>query len=360
MKTLSFKGTGSEYFNIWIVNLLLTIITLGIYYPWAKVRRNRYFYGNSVLDGRNFEYHATGLQLFKGFLISMALFITYLIVRNISPATSMFFVFIFSIAIPWIIWQGMKFNLYMTSFSNVRFSFVGALKESYTNFFLYPLGFGLANMIVIVLFVTIDLLLIKIILGIVFFTLLVYTSAFLKKINTEYLLNNTKYGQGKFIAKLVVTDLININFRAIGLYILLLLPVIFSIPVIETAFYEQNFIIFIVTYIWVILSLILVVTYKFVRERAYIFDKTKLDEKITFVSKLEVQEMMLVSVTNFLVVIFTLGLATPWAKVRMARLILENTKVSTEDIDNYVSKQQQESSLGDQIGDMFDVDVGIV
>jgi uncharacterized membrane protein YjgN (DUF898 family) len=115
-----------------------------------------------------------------------------------------------------------------------------------------------------------------------------------------------------------------------------------------------------VTYIWVILSLILVVTYKFVRERAYIFDKTKLDEKITFVSKLEVQEMMLVSVTNFLVVIFTLGLATPWAKVRMARLILENTKVSTEDIDNYVSKQQQESSLGDQIGDMFDVDVGIV
>ena len=34
-----FVGTGSEYFRIWIVNLLLTIVTLGIYSAWAKVRR---------------------------------------------------------------------------------------------------------------------------------------------------------------------------------------------------------------------------------------------------------------------------------------------------------------------------------
>jgi uncharacterized membrane protein YjgN (DUF898 family) len=37
-----FRGTGGEYFRIWIVNLLLTILTLGIYSAWAKVRQLRY------------------------------------------------------------------------------------------------------------------------------------------------------------------------------------------------------------------------------------------------------------------------------------------------------------------------------
>lgn len=46
----SFTGTGSEYFRIWIVNLLLSIVTLGIYSAWAKVRRMKYFYRNTRLN----------------------------------------------------------------------------------------------------------------------------------------------------------------------------------------------------------------------------------------------------------------------------------------------------------------------
>ena len=38
---LRFTGSGGEYFKIWIVNLLLTIATLGIYSAWAKVRKAR-------------------------------------------------------------------------------------------------------------------------------------------------------------------------------------------------------------------------------------------------------------------------------------------------------------------------------
>jgi uncharacterized membrane protein YjgN (DUF898 family) len=33
-----FTGTTGEYFRIWAVNLLLSIVTLGLYSPWAKVR----------------------------------------------------------------------------------------------------------------------------------------------------------------------------------------------------------------------------------------------------------------------------------------------------------------------------------
>ncbi|MEO1140896.1 MAG: DUF898 family protein, partial [Pseudomonadota bacterium] len=65
-KGFSFKGTASEYFGIWIVNLLLSIVTLGIYTAWAKVRRLRYFYGNTWLDGHNFEYHAKPIQILIG------------------------------------------------------------------------------------------------------------------------------------------------------------------------------------------------------------------------------------------------------------------------------------------------------
>ena len=43
MKPLDFGGSGFEYFKIWIVNILLILITLGVYYPWAKVRNQRYF-----------------------------------------------------------------------------------------------------------------------------------------------------------------------------------------------------------------------------------------------------------------------------------------------------------------------------
>ena len=39
-----FRGDPKEYFRIWIVNLALTILTLGIYSAWAKVRKQRYFY----------------------------------------------------------------------------------------------------------------------------------------------------------------------------------------------------------------------------------------------------------------------------------------------------------------------------
>jgi hypothetical protein len=47
-----FTGTAGEYFRIWIVNLALTILTLGIYSAWAKVRKRRYFYAHTRIAGR--------------------------------------------------------------------------------------------------------------------------------------------------------------------------------------------------------------------------------------------------------------------------------------------------------------------
>ena len=53
---LEFHGEGMEYFRIWIVNIFLSIITLGIFSAWAKVRREQYFYGNLRLGEQHFAY----------------------------------------------------------------------------------------------------------------------------------------------------------------------------------------------------------------------------------------------------------------------------------------------------------------
>ena len=60
-----FTGKAGEFFAIWIVNVALTILTLGIYSAWAKVRTHQYFYGNTYLADASFRYTANPVQILK-------------------------------------------------------------------------------------------------------------------------------------------------------------------------------------------------------------------------------------------------------------------------------------------------------
>jgi hypothetical protein len=98
IEKFTFTGSGSEYFRIWIVNLLLTIVTLGIYSAWAKVRKMRYFYGSTRLAGSSFEYHGDPIAILKGRLIAAALFIVYTIVSGYSLTAQM----VMLVPLPWL------------------------------------------------------------------------------------------------------------------------------------------------------------------------------------------------------------------------------------------------------------------
>ena len=101
-----FKGKTSEYFGIWIVNLLLNLLTLGIYSAWAKVRRKKYFYNNTLIENVGFDYHAKPISILKGRLIAVAL----LVVAVVNPILqSLVFLLIF-IALPWLVVRGSIFN----------------------------------------------------------------------------------------------------------------------------------------------------------------------------------------------------------------------------------------------------------
>lgn len=74
---LEFRGSAREYFRIWIVNLCLTLLTLGVFSAWAKVRKNRYFYASISIDRTPFQYLAEPLPILKGRMIAAALFAVY-------------------------------------------------------------------------------------------------------------------------------------------------------------------------------------------------------------------------------------------------------------------------------------------
>ncbi|MCP8940832.1 DUF898 family protein [Alsobacter sp. SYSU M60028] len=121
----TFQGRAGEYFGIWIVNVLLSLITLGIYSAWAKVRRVRYFYGNTWLDGHNFEYHARPSRILIGRLIVVAVLVVYQVLVTISPAFAVLLI-IYAFVLPWAVNTALAFNARMTSYRNVRFAFRGS------------------------------------------------------------------------------------------------------------------------------------------------------------------------------------------------------------------------------------------
>ncbi|MBL7947284.1 MAG: DUF898 family protein, partial [Flavobacteriales bacterium] len=73
MKRLAFKGQGGDLFIVLIVNMLLTFITLGLYYPWAKARKLSWYYEHTELDGHPFHFHGKGEEMFKGFIKAIVL-----------------------------------------------------------------------------------------------------------------------------------------------------------------------------------------------------------------------------------------------------------------------------------------------
>ena len=129
-----FYGTGSEYFRIWIVNLLLTIITLGIYSPWAKVRRLRYFYGNTELNDESFDFTANPKRILIGRLIAIGVYLIISVLGEFSPVIAAVGGLLIMALFPWLVRSTLRFRARNSQYKNVRFAFVGSLLAAYVLF----------------------------------------------------------------------------------------------------------------------------------------------------------------------------------------------------------------------------------
>ena len=392
MKQIQFKGSGTEYFKIWIVNVLLCIVTIGIYYPWAKVRTRRYFYANTEYADRYFDYHATGKQLFFGYLIGVLILIAIQIINTVIPVAGFILPVILFAFIPWIIWRSLKFNMRMTSFSNVRFSFKGNLKSAYIIYMLIPvLGYAVVALLVFGSFIPMvslnegantsfafTLFAVGIIAAL---AIGVFIAGLFTKKAAEYQISQTKFGQGNFFINIKTEKFIKIQLKKMLIIIgfLLLLSILSGLLFastmssgldlenisndIEGAGANPLFIVgFIFVYVGFISTFLFATAYSFSRQRQYLFENTTLDKGITFRSTVGAKRYFYVLLTNMLMVLFTIGLALPWAKVRVARYLADNSWIEASDIDinSYLTqKQEEQSALGEEIGDVLDIDIDI-
>ena len=138
-----FEGKAGEYFGIWIVNLLLSLITFGIYSAWAKVRRKKYFYNNTLIDNVGFDYHANPKAILKGRIIAFILFALYAYGKSSSPILAGIVLLLFFLALPWLVVRGSIFNARNTSHRGLRFDFVGTVHQAARVYIKLPILTGL-------------------------------------------------------------------------------------------------------------------------------------------------------------------------------------------------------------------------
>lgn len=120
---LRFDGSASEYFRLWAVNLCLTLLTCGVFSAWAKVRKKRYFYSHTTLDGTPFQYLAQPVPILKGRIIAFILFALWYVTSHFFPALIPYFLAFGVVIAPWMVVRSAAFNARYSAFRNMTFHF---------------------------------------------------------------------------------------------------------------------------------------------------------------------------------------------------------------------------------------------
>lgn len=69
-QALLYDGRIGELYGIFLLNILFTVLTLGIFRFWAITRYRRYLWSRMRFQGERFEYIGTGGELFVGYLLA--------------------------------------------------------------------------------------------------------------------------------------------------------------------------------------------------------------------------------------------------------------------------------------------------
>lgn len=123
-----FTGTTDEYFRIWIVNVCLSIVTLGIYSAWAKVRMTKYVRGHTLVDGVPFTYDANPMAILRGRLVAVVAVGLWAGIGYVSPGAQLILLVPAAFVVPWLVVASLRFNARVTAYRNVGFRFDGDYK----------------------------------------------------------------------------------------------------------------------------------------------------------------------------------------------------------------------------------------
>jgi uncharacterized membrane protein YjgN (DUF898 family) len=338
---VQFHGVARDFFGVWFVNILLTIITLGIWSAWATVRTNRWFYGNTVIKSHAFEYHATPLQILKGRLIAVAVIaaisaVTFLFGPRFELLIPVMVVF----AMPWAINAGLRFGACMTSWSNVRFDFHGSYWRAFAVFLLMPI----AAVATLGLLAPVQSMLLG-----------------------RYLANGYRYGGASFASaprlSALYRDLGPSVLLAIGIAAPGLLATYLMCVAAGITFNTQSLLLaFILGAKHIVLPFIVSVyaaiffsgIYYGACVRNEIYNQTTIQGGHRLQSRLSPMRYAWIVTSGFFVTAITLTLAYPWARVRQYRYLAQSvTLLAAPGLDEFVSQQRRDpSSFGGEFSEL--------
>lgn len=339
-----FNGSGAEYFGIWIVNVMLTILTLGFYSPWAKVRRMQYFYRNTELAGSSFDYHGNPLSILKGRLIAFVLFLLYHFATTYVSLWTVVVLGILALALPWLLRNALRFRAHYSSYRGLRFSFRGSLASAYGAFLGYPI--------------------------LMFFTAYLAGPLFHQRLK-RYQHGNSYYGGTAFsfggsVGRFYRTYL---PFIVVGflVFVLALIPVFRMLAAAQAAKTagskpDPAAVMSAMGGLWLaaLFAVLVLAPMMQAAVQNLIWNNTMLGPH-RFVSRLSGLRLVWIAISNFVMVALTLGLMMPWAAVRLARYRASCTSLELDgSLDSIVADAERRvAALGEETADLFDIDIGL-
>lgn len=308
-RTLGFHGDGGALLGLYFVNAILTVLTLGVYYFWGKVKVRKYLFNQTDFEGDRFDFHGTGGELLVGaikifgifFLIAVPVTIGQIAFKNswVSIALGFLFYAVVLLVTPVAIVGSTRYRLSRTSWRGIRFSFRGLTGEFVS---LFLRGAILSAL-----------------------TLSFYSPFFLNEVRT-FLINHSWFGSQPFQYDGEGKDLFPRYIRA------------FFLTIVTFGFYWH----------W----------WRAERDRYY-WAHTSFGG-MRFRSTLTGGGLLALQFTNFLIVVFTLGIGIPWAVIRQVRYRYDTLAI--EGLYNWaaISQQMQDvSASGEGLADTLNIDMDL-
>lgn len=334
-----FTGSGAEYFRIWIVNLLLSVLTLGIYSAWAKVRRLRYFYGHTAVDGSAFGYHASPIAILKGRLIAYALIITLAVLSEVAPLLGSILYFPLLMVTPIVLVRAFRFRAANSSYRGIRFAFDGLESDAYAVFLFLPL-------------------LVPFTLGLAY--------PYVVKRQREFYVADSRHGRSQFGLELPTGRVYKIYLLAavamlavvaVGA-VVLFGAIMGDGPRVDVDAVPGVRVLVAVTLLYAgVGTTIVAVRTAF---ENLVWNHTMLDGH-RFESRLRGRDLLWLYGSNAVLVLITLGLAVPWARVRMAHYRADSLTLLPGGplVTAAMLGRDDETAAGSELSDAMDLDFGL-
>lgn len=300
------------------------------------MRRQRYFYGNTVLAGATFDYHASPKQILFGRFIVVFLLILYNVLLIFSPLAGAALGLAFVFAMPWFVMRGLRFSARVTSYRNVRFDFRGGYGGALLAYIVGP----------ILAFVSLGIL-----------------APLASSWMWRYMLGNVRYGDRPVLCEPALGKLygqwwLPALLFGLGAIIAIALVVILSMTAAQHDRYFSAGSSLIPTFVVLLFPLARLVYRAGIRN--VVFNNTVIDDRHRLVSSIHRGRFTWISISNLLATIITLGLARPWAAVRMAQYLATATALdangSLEDYSSALSNAG--SAVGSEYMDIEGFDFG--